>query len=232
MKKKVESKVIVLTGATRGLGRALAEKFAAMGHRVVACGRSKEKVAELKAALGRKGNVSTVDIGKAKAVDGWAKRVLKRFGAPDLVINNAGVINLPKNLWEIPPEEIEQLLRTNVIGTVNVARAFLPAMIEAGRGVLVNFSSGWGRGVSPGVAPYCGSKWAVEGLTQALSEELPRGLAAIPLNPGIVDTDMLRAAWGEGADRFPKPAEWAESVAPFLLSLGPEHNGQPLNAPY
>lgn len=229
--KKPPAKLVVITGVTKGLGRALAEKFVALGHRVVGCGRSKEKIAELKKILGRKGNLTALDVTKEPAVMRWAQRMVQKYGAPDLLLNNAALINAPKNLWEIPAKEFDELMRVNVGGVANVSRAFLPAMIEAGKGVLVNFSSGWGRGVAPGVAPYCASKWAIEGLTQALSEELPRGLAAVPFNPGIIDTDMLRSAWGEGAGRFPKPSEWADAVAPFLLRLGPEHNGQPLSAP-
>ena len=67
------------------------------------------------------------------------------------------------------------------------------------RGVIVNFSSGWGRSTAPEVAPYCATKWAIEGLTQALAEELPAGMAAVPLNPGIINTEMLQSCFGAGA---------------------------------
>jgi NAD(P)-dependent dehydrogenase (short-subunit alcohol dehydrogenase family) len=89
-------------------------------------------------------------------------------------------------------------------------------------------SSGWGRSTAPEVAPYCASKWAIEGLTQALSQELPPGLAAVALNPGVIDTDMLRSCWGESAGSSPSPEAWARKAAPFLLSLTTEHNGQAL----
>jgi NAD(P)-dependent dehydrogenase (short-subunit alcohol dehydrogenase family) len=119
----------------------------------------------------------------------------------------------------------------NVKGVANVVRAFVPAMIRRGSGVVVNFSSGWGRATSPEVAPYCASKWAIEGLTRALAQELPRGLAAVPLNPGIIDTDMLRSCFGADAAAYAEPREWAEKTVPFLLELGPRHNGQALTAP-
>jgi NAD(P)-dependent dehydrogenase (short-subunit alcohol dehydrogenase family) len=90
-------------------------------------------------------------------------------------------------------------------------------------------SSGWGRGVAPNVAPYCASKWAIEGLTRALAEELPLGMAAVPLNPGVIDTDMLRQCWADGAGDYPKAATWAETAGPFILSLGAKDNGQPLS---
>ena len=116
-------------------------------------------------------------------------------------------------------------------GTLNVIRAFAPAMIARGRGVIVNLSSGWGRSTAPEVGPYCASKWAVEGLTRSLAQELPAGLAAVSLNPGIIDTDMLRTCWEGAAAAYPKPEDWSRTAAPFLLSLGMEHNGQALTAP-
>ena len=97
--------------------------------------------------------------------------------------------------------------------------------------MIVNFSSAWGRSTSPEVAPYCCTKWGVEGLTRALAQELPAGLAAIPLNPGIIDTDMLRSCFGEDASSYPSATEWAKTAVPFLLALTPADNGQPLTAP-
>jgi NAD(P)-dependent dehydrogenase (short-subunit alcohol dehydrogenase family) len=81
------------------------------------------------------------------------------------------------------------------------------------------------------VAPYCATKWAIEGMTRSLAQELPRGLAAVSLNPGIIHTKMLRSCFGETAATYPDPDTWAASAAPYLLALGPEHNGQALTAP-
>jgi NAD(P)-dependent dehydrogenase (short-subunit alcohol dehydrogenase family) len=101
-------------------------------------------------------------------------------------------------------------------------------MIAKKHGVVVNFSSGWGRSTSPEVAPYCATKYAIEGLTQALASELPKGMAAVPLNPGVINTDMLQSCFGTNAKSYPDPEEWAESAVPFLLKLGPKDNGKPL----
>jgi NAD(P)-dependent dehydrogenase (short-subunit alcohol dehydrogenase family) len=95
----------------------------------------------------------------------------------------------------------------------------------------VNWSSGWGRSTDAQVAPYCATKWAIEGLTQALAQELPRGMAAIALNPGIIDTAMLRSCFGESAASYPSPEAWARTAVPFLLELGHDQNGQALTAP-
>jgi NAD(P)-dependent dehydrogenase (short-subunit alcohol dehydrogenase family) len=112
-----------------------------------------------------------------------------------------------------------------------VLRHFVPAMIERRQGVIVNFSSTWGRSTSPEVAPYCATKWAVEGLTRALAEELPPGMAAVPLNPGIIHTEMLQSCFGAAAAEYPDADDWARRAVPFLLKIGPKDNGKPLTAP-
>ena len=119
----------------------------------------------------------------------------------------------------------------NLKGTANVIRNFVPAMLARKTGVIVNFSSGWGRSADAEVAPYCASKWAIEGLTQALAQELPTGMAAIPLNPGIINTEMLQSSFGGSATAYPTAEEWAKVAVPFLLQLGPNENGQPLTVP-
>ena len=81
------------------------------------------------------------------------------------------------------------------------------------------------------VAPYCASKWAIEGLTQSLAQELPSSMAAIPLNPGIINTEMLRSTFGKSASGYPTAEEWAAIAAPFLLRLGPAENGKSLTVP-
>src|SRR5205085_4965524 len=121
------------------------------------------------------------------------------------------------------------VIDVNIKGVANVIRHFVPAMIARGRGIIVNFSSGWGRSTDAEVAPYCATKWAIEGLTQSLAQELPSGMAAIPLNPGIIDTDMLRTCFGGDAASYPSPEEWSEQAAAFLLRLGPRDNGKSLS---
>jgi NAD(P)-dependent dehydrogenase (short-subunit alcohol dehydrogenase family) len=104
-------------------------------------------------------------------------------------------------------------------------------MVERASGVIVNFSSGWGRSTDAEVAPYCATKYAIEGLTLALAQELPEGMAAVPLNPGIINTDMLQSAWGKGASAYPSPEKWAEKAVHFLLKLSAKDNGKSLSAP-
>lgn len=120
---------------------------------------------------------------------------------------------------------------TNLKGTASVMRHLLPAMLQRGSGVVVNFSSGWGRSTSPEVAPYCATKFAIEGLSMAVAQETGGRVAIIPLNPGIIDTRMLRSCFGGEAGHYPGPEAWARTAVPFLIKLGPKDNGRPLTAP-
>ena len=219
---------ILITGASRGLGLALSDEFARQGHVVIGCARSTGAVSALEQRLGPPHSFEAVDVADHQAVERWAQRVLKEHGSPDLLLNNAALMNQTAPLWQVPHDEFSQLVDVNVKGVFYVVRSFVPAMLEAGRGVIVNFSSGWGRATSPGVAPYCATKWAIEGLTRALADEMPAGMAAVPLNPGIIHTDMLDICFGDGASAYPTPDEWAKRAAPFLLELGAQHNGEPM----
>ena len=222
-------KVIVLTGATRGLGRALVSALAAEGHTVVGCGRGEDHVRALAAQFPHPHSFARVDVTDSHAVEAWARAALAAHGPPDLLVNNAALMNAPAPLWEVPSSEFVAVVGVNVIGVHNVIRAFVPAMVARKSGVIVNLSSGWGRSTSPEVAPYCATKYAIEGLTLALAQELPTGMAAVPLNPGVIDTDMLRRAWADGASAYPKPEAWARRAAPFLLNLSAKDNGRSLS---
>ncbi len=216
---------ILITGVTRGLGRALADWYIANGHTVFGCGRSAE-ILDLRFTYSAPHDFTVVDVTEENRVALWSEKILAVHGTPDLLINNAALMNQPAPLWKVPAAEFNKLIDVNIKGTANVIRHFAPAMIAAKKGVIVNLSSGWGRSTSPEVAPYCASKFAIEGLTKALAAELPSGMAAVPLNPGVIDTDMLRQAWSDGASSYPKAAEWAKVAAPFILKLGPKDNGK------
>jgi NAD(P)-dependent dehydrogenase (short-subunit alcohol dehydrogenase family) len=224
-------KLVVLTGATRGLGRAMTDEFVRLGHTVLGCGRSRTELAQLAAQFGAPHDFWAVDVSSAEEVEAWASRVLASHGAPDLLVNNAGVINRNAPLWKVSAREFATVVDVNLKGVANAIRSFVPAMIKNKKGVVVNFSSGWGRSTDAEVAPYCASKWGIEGLTQALAQELPSGLAAVALNPGIINTKMLQSCFGDSASSYPLPAAWAKSVVPFLLELGPAQNGAQLDAP-
>lgn len=222
---------IVLTGVSRGLGLALLEEFARLGHSVCGCARNRKAIQQLTARFPRPHRFHVVDTSDRGQVEAWSQAILDDGGPPDLLLNNAAVINQNALLWEMPCEEFSQVVDVNIKGVFYVLRYFVPAMVERGAGIIVNFSSGWGRATSPQVAPYCATKWAIEGLTRALADELPFGLAAIPLNPGIIHTEMLETCFGKQAAEYCTPAAWAKRAARFLLDLGPEDNGDALTVP-
>jgi NAD(P)-dependent dehydrogenase (short-subunit alcohol dehydrogenase family) len=224
-------KHIVITGVSRGLGRVMTAALIAEGHRVSGCARSAEKIQDLSNQYSIPHLFTAVDITDDAGVSQWSQAVIKENGVPDLVINNAGLVNEPAPLWEVPVDECRAVIDVNINGTINVIRHFLPPMLQKRAGIIVNFSSGWGRSTSPGVAPYCATKWAVEGLTQALSQELPDGMAAVALNPGIIHTEMLETCYGEGAAAYTSLREWVKAAVPYILSIQPKDNGSQLSVP-
>lgn len=155
-----------------------------------------------------------------------------------ITVNNAGTINKNNKIWEVPAEEFDMVMDTNVKGISNIIRHFLPLMIQRKHGIIVNMSSGWGRsaaaevttpshwsyflvnilllsvmksfihGICLQVAPYCASKWAVEGLTKSVAKELPPGLAIVALSPGVINTDMLVSCFGSSASLYQTPETW------------------------
>ncbi len=224
-----DNRRIVLTGAGRGLGLAMTEGFIERGHTVIGCGRNVETMRVLAGRFGGPHRFDAVDVANEKQVKQWAESVLKDGEPPDLLLNNAAIINRSEPLWDVPVADFSRVIDVNIKGVFHVLRHFVPAMIDRQQGVIVNFSSGWGRSTSPNVAPYCATKYAIEGLTLALSAELPPGMAAIPLNPGIINTEMLEVAFGPAAAEYPSPDEWAETAVPFLLGLRPKDNGRSLS---
>ncbi|MGK7945596.1 MAG: SDR family oxidoreductase [Microcystaceae cyanobacterium] len=220
-------KTIVITGVTKGLGQAMTDGFIKKGHQVIGCGRSSEAINVLSNRYPDH-NFQVVDLADDQQVQNWAQGIIKEWGSPDFLINNAAIINSPQPLWEVSETEFCQLTDININGVVRTIRGFLPAMIAQGKGIIVNFSSGWGRSTSPEVVPYCTSKWAIEGLCQGLAQEVPQGIGVIALNPGIINTEMLQTCWGTDASDFPSPQQWSQKAVPFILKLTPRNNGQSL----
>ena len=221
-------KHIVVTGCSQGLGLALIQGFIDSGHKVSGCSRNTRRMNELREQFGEEHYFEAVDVSDPDQVYSWASNCLEQQGAVDLIVNNAAIINPNASMWEVDDQQWSELININVKGVFYVSKAFLPSLIKANHGVLVNVSSGWGRSAAAEVATYCCSKWAVEGLTRSLAEEVPSGVAAIPLNPGIIHTTLLESCFGSSASHFPSPQQWAETAVPFLLGLSAADNGQPL----
>ena len=218
---------IIITGVTRGLGRALAAQFSFMGHTVIGCGRNKDILKNLSKSLPDNTDFKALDISNHDMVRSWSKEILRKFDVPDFLINNAAVINKNAPLWKVPFYEFSELIDINVKDTYNTIKSFLLEMIKYKKGTIVNFSSGWGRTTSPQVAPYCSSKWAIEGLSKSLSQELPGSMISVALSPGVIDTDMLRSC-NVNSRSYEKPESWAKRAAPYILNIKQKDNGASL----
>ena len=176
--------VIAITGVSAGLGLAMVRWYASRGHTVLGCARSAQKIRQLNDEYcdgNKPKQFSVVDVVNEADVKRWSEGVISSFGAPTFLLNNASVINNNAYLWEISAEEFNNVIDINIKGVTNVIRHFVPEMIKVGKGVVVNFSSDWGRTAAVNKAPYCASKWAIEGLSKALALELPEPLTCVPL---------------------------------------------------
>jgi uncharacterized protein len=208
-----KDQVILITGASNGIGKQLAIEFAGRGATVAGCGRSIARLKETLKEVRRASPASTMigcDVSDAEQVQGMVGKVLEDFGKIDILINNAGVgMRLP--FVETPLDTIETITRTNYLGAVYCAHEALPSMIARGRGHIVNISSGAGKIGTLNMAAYCGSKFALNGWSESLYHELkPLGINVTVVCPGPVQTDFSR----EFRDTVPKsPPERIVSVA-------------------
>src|SRR5215831_15533455 len=129
-------KLVLITGATRGLGRAMAEEFVRLGHTVVGCGRTKREIELLRRRLPTPNDFYVVDVASDDEVKSWTSVLLNTHGPPDLVLNNAGVINKNAPLWEVSAREFSLVLDVNVKGVANMIRHLAPEMIKRKSGVI------------------------------------------------------------------------------------------------
>ena len=228
---ELEGRVALITGAAQGMGRAVAERLAAAGARLVLNDRNGRTLRAAAAALEEKAAESEAvagDVSSSRDVSRMVKRALERFGAIHVLVNNAGVLR-PTPVIEIEEEEWDRVVNVNLKGTYLCSRAVLPVMRREGWGRIVNFSSTAGKNVSTlGGAHYTAAKAGVLGFTRHLAkEEAPHGITVNAVCPGLIDTEMVRDTIDSERMRsyarsFPiprlgKPGEVAELVA-FLAS--------------
>ena len=218
------TKVWFITGASRGFGLEVARAALARGDRVVAAARKPEAV---ETALGRHDNLLSVALDitvEAQAVVA-AEAAIARFGRIDVLVNNAGY-GLLGAVEETSAREVENQFDTNVFGLLNVTRAVLPHMRRAGRGHVINISSIGGYAAYPGWGVYGATKFAVEGLTEALAHELaPLGIHATVVEPGFFRTDFLDQ--GSLVKTAVEYADYAGTVGAMRALMASANHRQP-----
>jgi benzil reductase ((S)-benzoin forming) len=198
----VAGKVAVITGASRGIGKGLAARFAERGMALGLCARSTPQVPP---GAADRAVAASVDVTDAAAVDDFTAAVADALGPIDLWVNNAGVLAPIGPLRDADPAELDTHVRVNVLGVLLGGRAYARHVrSRPGGGALVNVSSGAATSAYPGWAAYCGSKAAVDQLTRVVAvEEADAGLRAWAVAPGVVDTDMHTMIRATPAERFP-----------------------------
>ena len=188
-------RVVLITGCSSGFGRLTAETLARGGHAVAASMRRTvgENAAERDALLAKAEadgwdlSVPEIDVDDPASVESGVATTLERHGRIDALVSNAG-IGIPAPV-EVSIDAVERVFRTNLFGALHAARAVLPTMRERGDGLIVHVTSGLGRLTLPGMAAYCGSKFAGEAMFEALAYEVaPQGIGVSIVQPGGFDT--------------------------------------------
>src|ERR687894_1663690 len=197
MRPRAEGTVVVITGASRGIGRATARRFAERGASVVLAARSEGALLAAAAeceALGGEVLAVPTDVAEWGSVEELARRAVERFGRIDVWVNNA-VLAAVGRLEDVPPEANRRVVEANLLGYIYGAQAALPRFREQGSGVLINMSSGFGLVGAPYAGAYTATKFAQRGLAQALRGELRgTGVHVCTVMPGGVDTPAYRLA--------------------------------------
>ncbi|MGH7381237.1 MAG: 3-oxoacyl-ACP reductase family protein [Candidatus Methylomirabilales bacterium] len=189
-------KAIIITGGTRGIGRATVELFAAEGADVTFFFRESKALADELVAAGRAAGqritAEQVDVRDGKACEAAVERVVGRCGRIDVLVNNSGVIR-DNLLGLLEDDDVKTVLDTNVVGIFNVTRAVVMHMISRRAGKIINVSSVAGEKGGRGQTNYAASKGAINAFTKALAVEVaPRGITVNAVAPGVIETDMSR----------------------------------------
>ena len=223
----LSGKVVVVTGASSGIGAALALAFARAGAELGICARRPDPlhaVRDAAAALGRRCHAEALDLRRFESVRLFASHVLAVFGRVDVLVNNAGVLGPRAPLAEFPVEAWGPVLEANVNGVFHTVRAFVPSMLRAGRGSVVTVTSGVGRDAKPRWGAYGVSKFAVEGLGLGLAAEVAgTGVRSNLVNPGPTRTPMRAEAY---PDEDPATLRTPEEILPVFLYLASDASAQ------
>jgi serine 3-dehydrogenase len=205
-------KLVVITGATSGIGEACARRFAREGARLILWARRIERLDrladELEAARGGAVHVAAIDVRDRDAVTSAAAAVFEKGDVPDILVNNAGLARGMARIHEANPDDWDEMIDTNIKGLLNVTRAFLPAMVERGRGHVINIGSTAGHMTYPNGNVYAATKFAVHALTQGTSLDLAgTAIRVSSIDPGFVETEFSVVRFSGDEERARKVYE-------------------------
>lgn len=206
------SSVWLITGSSRGLGRALAQAVLAAGHSLIATARSTTDLAALVDQYGERVRAVSLDVTDPVSARAAVQEAVVTFGRLDVLVNNAGYGNVA-SIEEGDADDFRAQIETNFFGVANVTRAAIPVMRAQGAGHILQISSIGGRAGSPGLAAYQSAKWAVEGFSEVLAKEVqPLGIKVTIVEPGGFRTD-----WAGSSMSVTQPGEaYRESIGAFL----------------
>src|SRR6185437_4081810 len=222
MMNPLESQIAVVTGATRGVGRAISLRLAGMGAHIVLVARSTDPLNRMREQIVASGGTASIfpcDLTDASAVAELGEAVAREHKRCDILVNDAAVGLEGKFLHEVTPREWDLIFNTNLRGPYLLIRAFAPLMIAARSGHIVNISSLAGRNPLPKGAAYAASKWGLNGLTYSVAEELRQyNIRVSVIAPGSINTDFSDhsghgAASGKDANKKLQPDQIASVVA-------------------
>jgi 3-oxoacyl-[acyl-carrier protein] reductase len=192
----MSSQIAIVTGASRGIGRSIALRLAKDGHTVIGTATSEsgaEAIAQTFAEAGLKGTGRVLDVADAEAIESFVKSVGDEFGAPTILINNAGITR-DNLLLRMKDEEWDDVIRTNLSSIFRLSKACLRGMMKAKGGRIVNVTSVVGATGNAGQANYAAAKAGIVGFTKSLAKEVgSRNITVNAVAPGFIDTDMTRA---------------------------------------
>ncbi len=213
----MEGKRAIITGGSKGIGRAIVERLLEEGWQVCTCSRKEEELQRLREELGKPQalHIKACDVGNRASAREFVAFCVERLGGVDLLVNNASVLGERVSLMEYPEDVWEEVIRININGVFYISKYALPYMKEGS--VVVNMSSGAGKRPAPYWGAYAVSKFGVEGLSLLLAEELKdKGIRVYALNPGATRTQMRAKAYPQEDPSLLKPPE---EVAKFLIKL-------------
>ncbi len=198
---KLAGQVALITGASRGIGKAIAQVYAREGAKVVICARNEaglRKTADEIRSCGGEVDWRAIDIAKVRQVRRWVRDAKERFGTVHILVNNASILGPRVPILRYPLSSWEEVVKVNLTALFLVTREVLPLMISQSAGSIINISSGVGRTGKARWGAYASSKFGVEGLTQILAEEVREfGIRVNAVNPGGTRTEMRAQAYPE-----------------------------------